>query len=194
MKHFSDITPAAERIVDAAEGLIQTVGYNGFSYEDVSRLVGIRKPSIHHHFPSKVELGVVVTQRYTHRFTEKLAEIRRRESTAAGRLKAYCRLFADTYVTDRRLCICGMLGAEASGIPTELHAEVRRFFEHNLVWLVEVLKEGQRGGELAFNSSAESQAEFFLSALEGSMLLGRGRQSEHGPQHVAKTFLAAIRV
>jgi len=39
MKHFSEISPTAERVVDAAEGLIQERGYNGFSYDDVAKLV-----------------------------------------------------------------------------------------------------------------------------------------------------------
>ena len=56
MKHFSEISPTAERVVDAAEGLVQQHGYNGFSYDDVAQLVGIKKPSIHHHFPKKGEL------------------------------------------------------------------------------------------------------------------------------------------
>jgi AcrR family transcriptional regulator len=31
-------------------------GYSGFSYADIAEVVGIRKASIHHHFPSKVDL------------------------------------------------------------------------------------------------------------------------------------------
>ena len=42
MKHFSEISPTAERVVDAAEGLVQRHGYNGFSYDDVAQLVGIK--------------------------------------------------------------------------------------------------------------------------------------------------------
>lgn len=42
MKHFSEISPTAERVVDAAEGLVQQHGYNGFSYDDVAQLVGIK--------------------------------------------------------------------------------------------------------------------------------------------------------
>ena len=40
MKHFSEISPTAERVVDAAEGLVQQHGYNGFTYDDVAQLVG----------------------------------------------------------------------------------------------------------------------------------------------------------
>jgi len=53
MKDFSELTATAVRVLDAAEGLIQQQGYNGFSYDDVARLVEIKKPSIHHHFAKK---------------------------------------------------------------------------------------------------------------------------------------------
>jgi hypothetical protein len=42
-------------VVDAVEGLVQLHGYNGFSCDDVARLVGIKKPRIHHHSPKKAE-------------------------------------------------------------------------------------------------------------------------------------------
>ncbi len=192
MKDLANLSASAERIVDAAEGLIQTVGYNGFSYEDVARLVGIRKPSIHHHFATKADLGVTVAQRYTLRFLERLVAIRVHESTAAGRLKAYCQLFEDTYARERRLCICGMLGAESDGIPPPVSVEVRHFFEQNLLWLTKVLEEGAVAGDITLASPAAQLAHLFLSALEGSMLLGRARQSDLGPHCVAQVFLTSM--
>ncbi len=194
MKHFSEITASAERIVDAAEGLIQAVGYNGFSYEDVARIVGIRKPSIHHHFPSKVDLAVVVAQRYSARFEAHLAEIIAHEKLAPSRLHAYANLFVATYAQDRRLCICGMLGAEADSLPPQVMDEVKHFFDVNLKWLASVLKAGVAEGSLKLTLPTDNMAELFLSALEGSMLVGRGRQSSKGPQNYAKSLLALIKV
>ena len=68
MKHVSELSTMAEKVVDAAEGLVQQRGYNGFSYDDVAGLVDNKKPSVHHHFATKAELVVVVAQRYAHRF------------------------------------------------------------------------------------------------------------------------------
>ena len=45
----------AEQILDLAETLIQTRGYSAFSYQDIADSLGIRKASIHYHFPSKTE-------------------------------------------------------------------------------------------------------------------------------------------
>jgi TetR/AcrR family transcriptional repressor of nem operon len=192
MKDFTELSPSAERIVDAAEGLIQTLGYNGFSYEDVAQIVGIRKPSIHHHFPGKADLGAVVAQRYTRRFMEKLNTIWHNESSAQRRLRAYAQLFEKTYQEDRRLCVCGMLGAESDSLPPEVSEAVRLFFEKNLHWLASTLREGASSQQIKLAGSAEATAELLLSALEGSMLLGRGRQIKRGPEQVMKTLFSSM--
>lgn len=44
------------KILDAAQDLIQRVGVNAMSYKHISDTVGIRKASIHHHFPKKENL------------------------------------------------------------------------------------------------------------------------------------------
>lgn len=192
MKHFSELTSSAERIVDAAEALIQRVGYNGFSYEDVAQMVGIRKPSIHHHFPTKLELGAVVAQRYTHRFRQGLLHIEGTQARAPERLRAYAQLFEATYAQNRRLCVCGMLGAESDSLPAEINAEVQRFFEINVAWLAGVLAQGQQEGSLKPGISAQDWAETMLATLEGAMLVGRGLQSGRGPKQLMDMLLASL--
>ncbi len=100
MKHFSEMSESALRVVDAAEGLIQERGYNGFSYDDVAKLVGIKKPSIHHHFATKGDLATTVAQRYTHRFREQLLRIEVQHAKAEDRLTAYATLFENTFAAD----------------------------------------------------------------------------------------------
>lgn len=194
MKHFSELTASAERIVDAGEALIQRLGYNGFSYEDVAQMVGIRKPSIHHHFPSKLELGVVVAQRYTHRFRQALLHIEGTQARAPERLRAYAQLFEATYAQNRRLCVCGILGAESDSLPAEINAEVRGFFEINVAWLAGVLAQGQTAGSLKAGLSAQDWAATLLATLEGAMLVGRGLQSGLGPAQMMDMLLAYLRV
>lgn len=192
MKQFTELTPSAERIADAAEDLIQTLGYNGFSYEDVARIVGIRKPSVHHHFPTKLELGAVVAQRYTHRFREALLRIEGSHGRAPARLKAYAELFEATYEKSRRLCICGMLGAEVDSLPEEIKAPVFRFFRINLEWLTQVFSEGLLDGSLRSAHNAPELAETLLCLLEGALMVGRGLPQAQGPRNVAEVFLTPI--
>jgi TetR/AcrR family transcriptional regulator, transcriptional repressor for nem operon len=192
MKHFSELSASAERVVDAAEILVQHAGYNGFSYDDVARQVGIKKPSIHHHFPTKSDLVSVVAQRYTHRFREQLLRIEGQQAKATDRLLAYATLFQNTYDQDRRLCVCGMLGAEAEALPPDVAREVQRFFAVNLDWLTQAFDAGQADGSLRTSAQPALQAEMYLCALEGAMVVGRGANQGLGPAAIGRAIVSSL--
>lgn len=193
MMPFAEMSRTAERVLDAAEGLIQQHGYNGFSYEDIARQVGIKKPSIHHHFSTKAELVAVVAQRYTHRFRAQLLAIDGRHARAPARLTAYAALFEQTFAEDQRLCVCGMLGAEADSLPGAVASEVARFFAANLDWLTAVIAEGQRASLIRPKPSSAAIAQAFLCTLEGAMVVGRGLRSAHGPAATSAVLLTTLR-
>ena len=162
----------AGEILDAAEGLVQTRGYNGFSYADVSSVVGVTTASLHYHFPSKAGLGRALIERYTQRFGAALAAIRARERTGRARLAAYARLYVDV-LEKGRMCLCGMLAAEVSTLPAAMQAALRGFFDANEEWLVGVFAESRKSKNLVVRGEPRAAARLWASALEGAMLLAR---------------------
>jgi len=182
----------AERVMDAAEALIQQRGYGGFSYDDVAQAVGIRKPSVHHHFRTKAELVTELAHRYTQRFKSALAAIDIARSQPLARLRAYVRLFSRTYANDGRLCVCGMLGAEADALPAGVADAVEAFFRLNLTWLAAAFRDAQNARQVRADLRAGALAEALLAALEGAMVVGRGARTGGGPAAVGKTFLASV--
>ena len=62
-------------LMQTAESLLCTRGYAAFSYADLAEAVGIRKASIHHHFPAKEDLGVAVVEAYVERVAQGLEGI-----------------------------------------------------------------------------------------------------------------------
>ncbi|MDF2795086.1 MAG: transcriptional regulator, TetR family [Pseudomonas orientalis] len=49
----------------AARKMVQTRGYNGLSFRELAKEVGIKSASIHYHFPTKGDLGAALAKRYT---------------------------------------------------------------------------------------------------------------------------------
>ena len=190
LKPFSELSPSAERVLDAAQRLIQQFGYNGFSYDDISREIAIKKPSIHHHFRTKADLVQTIVQRYGHRFAAALANIDAASADPVRRLAMYGELFATTYQQDRRLCVCGILGAEAASISADVAEDVRVFFQMNLDWLRATIEAGRASGALRQVGSAQEQAYGLLSALEGAMMVGRGFGSDSSPAAAGSTYVA----
>ncbi|MBG6220995.1 MULTISPECIES: TetR/AcrR family transcriptional regulator [unclassified Janthinobacterium] len=192
MTTLQELSPSAERIADAAQVLVQQVGYNGFSFEHISQLVGMRKASIHHHFASKVDLGVTVAQRYTHQFDGALRQILTAVKPATQRLQAYADLFETTFMNDHHLCVCGMLGAESNSLDAAVNLEVRHFFQLNVAWLTDVIQDGLASGSLKSAQGAPVLAETLLSLLEGAMLVGRSLKSPLGPRRISDVFLSSL--
>ena len=86
-------TEAAQRIMDTAEQLAQTCGFNGFSYADIAVRLGVTKASLHYHFPTKAELGRALIARYHVKFAQELAAIGASAAGPSGHLRSYMDLY-----------------------------------------------------------------------------------------------------
>jgi TetR/AcrR family transcriptional repressor of nem operon len=162
----------AARVLDIAERLVQSRGFNGFSYADVAAELEISKASLHYHFPGKAELGEALIGRYAARFADALEGIDRRYADAAAKLDAYAAIYADV-LRDRRMCLCGMLAADYETLPKPMRSAVIHFFDENERWLKSVLEQGEKEGALRLGGSPSEAAQAIISGLEGALLIAR---------------------
>ncbi len=183
----------AERILDVAERLVQTRGFNGFSYADVAAELGVTKAGLHYHYPGKAELGEALIARYSVRFAEALGQIDDTVRGAQARLAAYAGLYAQVLSGDR-MCLCGMLAAEHQTLPQPMRSAVNRFFDENEAWLMRVLAQGKSGGTLSYDGSSRDAARVVLAALEGAMLVARAYGEPARFQSAAARTLASLAV
>src|SRR5436309_1957726 len=121
--HATSTPTRAEEILDVAERLVQTRGFNAFSYADIAAELGISKPALHYHYPTKEALGDALIARYSARFFQALDAIDAAEQTSAARLHAYVALYR-AVLSANRMCLCGMLAAEYPTLPAGMRAAV----------------------------------------------------------------------
>jgi len=172
----------ASQVIQVAERLAQTRGFNGFSYANIASELGITKASLHYHFATKAKLGCALITGYRERFNAGLADIEARYDTPQ-RFTRYIQLYESVLVLDR-MCLCGMLAAEYSGLPPTMQRELRRFFDENEQWLERNLEQGRAKGQLSFPGAPLDLARTLTAALEGAMLLARSYQE---PERFAAT-------
>jgi TetR/AcrR family transcriptional repressor of nem operon len=171
-KSSADPGATATRILDVAERLAQTRGFNGFSYADIAAEVGITKASLHYHFPAKADLGAKLVARYRESFQAAIKRIGASDEDPLAKLQKYAQVYQQVLGADR-MCLCGMLAAEYATLPEPMQRELRQFFDENEAWLVELLESGRSAGALEFDGEAKDIAGLLTGALEGSMLLAR---------------------
>jgi TetR/AcrR family transcriptional regulator, transcriptional repressor for nem operon len=183
----------SQRILEIAERLLQTRGYNAFSYADIAQSLHITKASLHYHFPTKAELGRHLIERYEHRFLQALGAIDKATTHPGEKLKQYIGLYA-TVLRNDRMCLCGMLAAEYQTLPKPMKSELKHFFDENERWLNGVLAQGQASGTLRFIGSAPEVARYLVGSLEGAMMLARSYGDVTRFELAAKRLLAGLGV
>ncbi|HEY8751537.1 MAG TPA: TetR/AcrR family transcriptional regulator [Tepidisphaeraceae bacterium] len=171
MNEANDDTAA--QILDVAQELIQTRGYNAISYQDIADRVGIRKASIHHHFAGKSVLATALVQRYRAQWIGLLTAIDRGSKDPWEKLDRYIKPFRTTMSTADRACLCGMLGAEFASLEPLVQLEVQGFFKDNMRWLATLLRDGRKIGAFHFAGGPASEAGVLFGCLEGALLVAR---------------------
>ena len=183
--------PTSERVLDLAERLVQTRGFNGFSYADIAGELKLTKASLHYHFPAKAELGRSLIARYEKNFLEALVAIDKAVKKPVEKLRRYAALYAGV-LKHGRMCLCGMLAAEYATLPKAMQKELRHFFDENERWLAGVLEQGRRAGELAFTGAPDDMAAMLVSSLEGAMMLARSYGEPARFDSAAERLIASL--
>ena len=160
-------------ILDLAENLLLDRGFNGFSYADISSVLGIKNAAVHYYFPTKSDLGVAVIQRAKERFTDWTRGERMATRSAAEKLEAFFRLYLKFMEAGQQVCLGGALETDFKTLPAEMQVETQKFAFTFLVWMEGVLKEGREKRIFSFPGEAKDQAILILSSLQGALQMTR---------------------
>lgn len=131
----------AQRILDVAQDMVRSRGYSAFSYADISSQVGIRKASIHYHFPSKDVLAKELVKRYRERIGRACDRISNSGASPEEQMMQFAHLYRDG-LDDNQICLCAMLAADFAVLPQSVRDEIRAYFQQAEAWLADLLQQG----------------------------------------------------
>ena len=109
MKRMSVDTKTA--LLNSAKKATRGRGIDGFSYGGLAQNAGIRKASIHHHFPTKATLAAALMTRYTNNINDACDAIDARFARGGARLSALIDWYANALEDDKTLCLCASFSA-----------------------------------------------------------------------------------
>ncbi|HEU0095783.1 MAG TPA: TetR/AcrR family transcriptional regulator [Rhizomicrobium sp.] len=174
-------------IMTTARLMVQARGYNALSFRDIAGAVGVKSASVHYHFPTKGDLAAALVRQYIDDVEAGLAHLLTQSKDPKALMQRYTGVFRAALENDNRMCLCGMMAAEFSDIPTGARTEVERFARVNIAWLSAVLF-----AKLDATAAAQ-KAQAILAAIQGAQLLARGRGDiEVFDQAVAAYRLAGL--
>ncbi|MET0452229.1 MAG: TetR/AcrR family transcriptional regulator, partial [Mycobacterium sp.] len=163
-----------DAILRCARTSIIAGGYNGFSYADIAAVVGIRKASIHHHFPTKVDLVRTLVKQYREEAEIGIADLERNIADPLDQIDSYVGYWESCIgAPETSYCLCALLATQIPVLPDEIVFEIRAYFRALSAWLASALERGARQGGITLAASARSEAETLMAVVHGAMLSAR---------------------
>lgn len=163
--------PTRAKILKVAEEMLRSRSFNSFSYQDISDQVGIRKASIHYHFPTKEDLGLALLERFAGDVKEWAKQLEGKDPKA--QLEAYFQITLSIIPSADQICVYGVLGTEFWTLPPAMQEAFKRFQGRRDRWLVKILSEGRAQGVFKENGTAEDQASLIAAAVQGGLQIAR---------------------
>jgi TetR/AcrR family transcriptional regulator, transcriptional repressor for nem operon len=162
-----------EAILATATRIAQAHGYSGLNFRDLAADVGIKAPSIYHHFPSKADLGAAVAKRYWEDTAAALDAMSAEfaDNPVRALYEYPARVFRRSLENGNRICLCSFMSAEYDDLPAEVQKEVLAFADVNIAWLGKMLM----AADLVGRKESEARARSIFAAVAGAQLMARSR-------------------
>lgn len=160
------------QLITHAQRLIQTRGYNGFSYRDLAQLIGIKTASIHYYFPQKEDLLLAAVQEYRARWDLRVGSIPG-NLTAAEKLQRYVDLSSEAIGSAEGVCLGSALAADLMTLPGCVRKDLQDFYRAKETWLTGVLEQGNQDGSLPHQTDPQAAARSFYAAIQGAQISAR---------------------
>lgn len=164
-----------EKILDVAQSLVQDRGLNGVSFQDIADEVGLKKPSLFHHFRNKDELALALMERCRSSYGLRYGEVlERQDLSEPEKLREIARMFEEG-LRSQHLCLLGALSNQSGSFSAPLKDAMSETANLSIGRYTEVFDAGRDSGTLVFQGSSEDAATAFLAMLQGLQALARAK-------------------
>ncbi|MFF4834929.1 TetR/AcrR family transcriptional regulator [Streptomyces sp. NPDC001315] len=169
---------AREKILNAAESLLELRGYSALGTAEICKAAGVPKGSFYHFFESKEALALAVLDEHWAIQRSDWARILRSDAEPLQRLR---QLFEETEAGQRAGqqscgtvsgCMFGNLTLEMSNQTEAIRERLQEIFDAQVDMVEEVVREALDRGEVAVGDTHEA-ARSVVAQLEGQVLFAK---------------------
>ncbi|MEQ9304692.1 MAG: TetR/AcrR family transcriptional regulator [Marinoscillum sp.] len=175
-------------IMNIANQLVLSRGYNAFSFADISGSLGIKKASIHYHFPTKTALGRALIRQHEQSAIELFEH--NKHSPPVERLVAFFSNYESRKVDDQ-VCLVGSLATDLRTVEVEIQEDMKSLAAVILNGLSDILEDGKKIGAFTFNEDSRTKALMIITNLLGALQVSR-LTGDHDFYQIKNTILENI--
>jgi len=162
------MTSSKERILAVATRRFATQGYDGTSLQEIASEVGMKKPSLLHHFPSKNELREAVLADLLERWQVTLPEVLQRAENGTDRFTALFDEVSDFFESDPSRAL--LLMREVVDRPEQTRDRLSGAIGPWMALLRGAIIEGQQSGRVRSDVDPEAYLVQCIVSMVGAIV------------------------
>ena len=124
-KSYKNNNDTKKEALEMAKNYLQTLGFNGFSFQTIADALGIRKASLHYYFASKEDLGIALLKDYEIAHKEWIEKIK--DLSSKEKLEKFSRIFTKMGENDWLVCPTGVLSTDFNTLPAKMKKKLKDF-------------------------------------------------------------------
>lgn len=159
-------------ILSTAADLLQKQSMHGFSLQDVADRVGIRKPSLFHHYRNKDALVADVIEASIAAFRKRMEACL--DLPPGRQLETFLAVYVSNIGAGSKLCPVGGILGDWDHLTVELQQRAQRLLDLQQDWLQRI---AVAGGYADGSEPAHDWAEEVLMTIQGALMISRVRRS-----------------
>jgi TetR/AcrR family transcriptional regulator, transcriptional repressor for nem operon len=170
---------ARDKILTAAQGLIEQRGYSALGVAEICAAAGVPKGSFYYFFESKQALALAVIDEHWVAQRRQWVEVLGADSPPLRRLRELLDATETVQRDGQRHsgsvvgCLFGNLALELSNQSEEIRARLQEIFDAQIELVEKVVVEARESGDAAESVDAHEAARSIVAQLEGRVLLAK---------------------
>ena len=179
-------------ILDVAEDFIRRNGLNAVSYKHISDVVGIKKASIHYHFPQKKDLVNALLLRCEQTYGCEYQSIASSALSAPEKLRKIADVFKQGTVAGK-VCLMGVLSSDLTSLDESSRLILEKTAEGTVATYAAIFEQGRMEGSMQFYGSDYNEAYAFFSMLIGAQIMARVKGGAEALQAASDAMIDGYR-
>lgn len=176
--------------LELAKTYLQTLGFNGFSFQTIADALGIKKASLHYYFASKEEMGLALIKDYEEGYktwVERVSPLSSKEKLAKM-VKGFMKLTEKNHM----ICPLGVFSSDYHTVTAKIKKKSRDFHRVQREWLIKTLNQGKKEGSIKKSLNSEVIADWIMATLQGGVQVARLRGEKESLKKMLDTMLETL--
>lgn len=176
--------------LELAKTYLQTMGFNGFSFQTIADALGIKKASLHYYFASKEEMGLALIKDYEEGYkawVERVSTL-----TSQEKLEKMVKGFMKLTEKNHMICPLGVFSSDYHTVTAKIKKKSRDFHQLQRDWLIKTIDQGKKEGTIKKSLESDVAADWIMATLQGGVQVARLRGEKESLKKMLDTMLDTL--